>query len=135
MKVLWFSHLVPFPATGLGALQRSYHLVRELARKHEVHLLTFVQPKIIGDLLGDLSTGLESARQHLEQYCARVQFLSIPAEQSRLGRPWLAARSGRVASLHHQVASVRGCPGAGCRLEQVDGIRCGAFRHTGFGDL
>ena len=93
MKVLWFSHLVPFPATGLGALQRSYHLVRELARKHDVHLLTFVQPKIIGDLLGDVSTGLESARQHLEQYCARVQFLSIPAEQSRLGRPWLAARS------------------------------------------
>jgi glycosyltransferase involved in cell wall biosynthesis len=93
MKVLWFSHLVPFPATGLGVLQRSYHLVRELAHVHEVHLLTFVQPRIIGDLLGDVSAGLESARQHLEQYCARVQFLSIPAEQSQLGRPWLATRS------------------------------------------
>ena len=93
MKILWFSHLVPFPATGLGVLQRSYHLVRELARVHEVHLLTFVQSKIIEDLLGDVNAGLESARQHLEQYCARVQFLSIPAEQSQLGKPWLAARS------------------------------------------
>jgi polysaccharide biosynthesis protein PslH len=93
MKVLWFSHLVPYPATGLGVLQRSYHLVRELARVHEVHLLTFVQPRIFADLLGDVSAGLESARQHLEQYCARVQFLSIPTEQSQFGRPWLAARS------------------------------------------
>lgn len=93
MKVLWFSHLVPFPATGLGALQRSYHLVRELARVHEVHLLAFVQPKIIEDLLGDVSAGLKSAREHLEQYCASVEFMSIPAEQSKLGRPWLAMRS------------------------------------------
>jgi len=60
---------------------------------HEVHLLAFVQPRIIGNLLGEVSAGLESARQHLEQYCARVQFLSIPAEQSQLGRQWLAARS------------------------------------------
>ncbi len=93
MKVLWFSHLVPYPETGLGVLQRSYHLVRELARTHQVYLLAFVQRKIIGELLGDVDAGLERAREHLEQYCARVQFLSIPSERSRLGRSWLAARS------------------------------------------
>ena len=93
MKVLWFSHLVPYPETGLGVLQRSYHLVRELARVHQVYLLAFVQRKVIGELLGDVDAGLERARQHLDQYCARVQFLSIPSERSRLGRTWLAARS------------------------------------------
>lgn len=93
MKVLWFSHLVPYPETGLGVLQRSYHMVRELARAHQVYLLAFVQRKIIEELLGDVDAGLESARGHLEQYCSRVQFLPIPSERSRFGRSWLSARS------------------------------------------
>src|SRR5579863_989426 len=93
MKVLWFSHLVPYPETGLGVLQRSYHLVRELSRAHQVYLLAFVQRKIIEDLLGDVDEGLRRAREHLGQYCARVQFLPIPSDCLRLGRMWLAARS------------------------------------------
>lgn len=92
-NVLWFSHLVPYPQTGLGVLQRSYNLVRELARSHRVYLLAFVQSKIVRDLLGDLDTGLAQAREHLEQYCSRVEFLTIPSEGSLLGRPLLAARS------------------------------------------
>lgn len=98
MKVLWFSHLVPYPETGLGVLQRSYHLVRELAREHHVYLLAFVQRKIVEDLLGDLESGLEQARTHLSEYCARVEFLPIPSERSRWGRMWLATRS--LASTH-----------------------------------
>ena len=93
MKVLWFSHLVPYPEAGLGVLQRSYHLVRELARAHEVYLLAFVQRKIITDLLGDVQEGLQRAREHLGEYCARVEFLPIPFDCSRSGRAWLAARS------------------------------------------
>lgn len=93
MKILWFSHLVPYPQTGLGVLQRSYHLVRELATAHEVYLLAFVQRKIIEDLLGDVEAGLQQAREHLAHYCARVQFLAIPSERSHQGRARLAARS------------------------------------------
>lgn len=93
MKVLWFSHLVPYPQAGLGVLQRSYHLVRELSRVHEVHLLAFVQRKVIEDLLGDLEEGLQRAREHLSGYCARVEFLPIPSESAPSGRAWLAARS------------------------------------------
>ena len=93
MKVLWFSHLVPYPKSGLGVLQRSYHLVRELARAHQVYLLAFVQRKIITELLGDFDAGLDEAREHLGQYCERVQFLSIPSDGSRLAQGWLAARS------------------------------------------
>lgn len=93
MKVLWFSHLVPYPQAGLGVLQRSYHLVRELSRAHEVYLLAFVQRKIIEDLLGNVEDGLQRAREHLGEYCARIEFLPIPSERSRSGRVWLAARS------------------------------------------
>lgn len=93
MNVLWFSHLVPYPETGMGVLQRSYNLLRELARAHRVYLLAFVQRKIVQELLGDVESGLEQARRHLEQYCARVQFLPIPSESQPWGRRVLAARS------------------------------------------
>lgn len=93
MKVLWFSHLVPYPETGLGVLQRSYHLVRELSRAHQVYLLAFVQRRIIADLMGDVEEGLQRARDHLDQYCARVHFLPIPSECSQFGRMRLAVRS------------------------------------------
>lgn len=93
MKVLWFSHVVPYPQAGLGVLQRSYHFVRELSRAHEVYLLAFVQRTIIKELLGDVEKGLQSAREHLGQYCARVEFLPIPSEGSRWGRARIAARS------------------------------------------
>lgn len=38
MKIFWVCHFLPFPATGFGALQRTHHLVRQLARRFEVHL-------------------------------------------------------------------------------------------------
>lgn len=91
MNVLWFSHLVPYPETGMGVLQRSYNLVRELARAHRVYLLAFVQRRLVQELLGGIDSGLEIARHHLEQYCTRVQFLPIPSEQWPAGRSVLAA--------------------------------------------
>ena len=39
MRILWLSHFLPFPATGHGALQRSHNLLKEVARRHEVHLV------------------------------------------------------------------------------------------------
>jgi polysaccharide biosynthesis protein PslH len=39
MRILWLSHFLPFPATGHGALQRSHNLLKETARRHEVHLV------------------------------------------------------------------------------------------------
>ena len=47
MNILWLSHLVPYPPTGLGVLQRSYNLIRELSRAHPVYLLAFIQKKLL----------------------------------------------------------------------------------------
>ena len=46
MRVLWLSHMVPYPPKG-GMLQRSYHLVRTLARAHDVKLLCFNQRALL----------------------------------------------------------------------------------------
>ena len=59
MKVLWLSHLVPYPPKG-GVLQRSHHLVRELARYHEVDLLAFNQKALMKPLFPSVEAGLKS---------------------------------------------------------------------------
>ena len=43
MKVMWLGHNLAYPPKG-GALQRNYNLLREIARKCEVHVLAFDQP-------------------------------------------------------------------------------------------
>ena len=39
MRILWVGHFLPFPATGHGALQRTHHLVRQVAREFDVTLI------------------------------------------------------------------------------------------------
>lgn len=79
-KVLWLSHFVPFPPKG-GNLQRSYNLVRELSKAHNLTLLSFNQSKIIGK-----KELLEQAREHFSQFCTVDNIVSIPSEQSKIQR-------------------------------------------------
>ncbi|MCI0399807.1 MAG: glycosyltransferase family 4 protein [Gammaproteobacteria bacterium] len=85
--------MVPYPPTGRGVLQRSYNLVRELAREHRVFLLGLVQPRLLRDPFGDQQRGLTEAVPHLKQFCEEVEFLPIPSEEIRYGRHLLAAKS------------------------------------------
>jgi glycosyltransferase involved in cell wall biosynthesis len=85
MRILWLSHLVPFPPKG-GALQRSYNLLREVAHHHEVHLVAFVQGALLRQCFIDPDDGLEEARSELSTFCANVQFVPIPVERHPHGR-------------------------------------------------
>lgn len=42
MNILWLSHLVPYPPKG-GANQRSYNLMKELSKYHNVSIICFSQ--------------------------------------------------------------------------------------------
>ncbi|MGH8626485.1 MAG: glycosyltransferase [Gammaproteobacteria bacterium] len=93
MKILWLSHLVPYPPTGCGVLQRSYNLIRELARWHEVHVLGFVQRQLFEDVGIDATAGTHAGCTELRGFCKEVEFLPIPSDRNRLGKPTLAAKS------------------------------------------
>ena len=86
MKILWLSHFVPWPLR-LGAAIRSYHLIEQLARAHEVSFLGFCQRS--------LATGeaTEAARAALARHCSRVEILPIPSERGPLHRHRILARS------------------------------------------
>lgn len=92
MKILWLSHIVPYPPKG-GVLQRSYHLLRELAQRNEVHLLSFIQREPLVRMYGDIERGLTECRERLGSLCPVVRFIPIPSEQSRWGKKRLLLKS------------------------------------------
>jgi len=91
-KILWLSHLVPYPPKG-GVLQRSYNLLKELARYHDVHLLALVQPGLAGSQGQSLDDFLVEAERHLGEFCGRVKFFHLPHLQKKYWKPREAARA------------------------------------------
>jgi len=78
MRVLWLSHFLPYPPKG-GALQRSYHLLRAAARRHEIHLVALSQRAILGTL-----AARSEAEEALRKIATSVTSFEIPADASRL---------------------------------------------------
>lgn len=93
LKILWLSHVVPYPPRGFGVLQRSHHLVREVARYHDVYLLSFIQKGLLAATFPSVESGLLEARRVLSEFCAHVDFVPIPSEERAYGKLWLALSS------------------------------------------
>lgn len=87
MRIVWLSHFLPWPATGHGALARSYHLVRETAQRHDLHLVALAPPNAQGE---HSTAALDAARQVLEGYCASVSLIPIRQGAGRRRRAGLA---------------------------------------------
>ena len=87
MKILWLSHFVPYPATGHGALQRTHHLLRQAARRHEVHLVSVSQPGTLD------AAGLLEADRELATLVASVRLFPLPEDHRGLHRGRAVARS------------------------------------------
>ena len=65
MKILVFYPYIPWPLDR-GTYQRTFNLLRELAKYHEVDLLA----------LAENGEGTEH-KQHFENFCRRVEFVSF----------------------------------------------------------
>lgn len=77
MKILWLSHFLPYPPKG-GALQRSHNLLRQVARRHEVHLVSLNQRKNL-----PTSDATREAIDFLKRLCGRVEVFPIPSDAAR----------------------------------------------------
>lgn len=93
MRILWLSHLVPYPPKG-GVLQRSFYLLRELSKYHEVDLLAFNQKDLIAPLYnGDIERGLADAYEELSKICRDVKFFDIQCDAKASGKKILGLTS------------------------------------------
>jgi len=71
MKILWFSHFLPYPPRG-GAKQRSYNLIKEAAGKHKVYLFA------INHDAGNTAEAIDA----LKKFCYGVKIIDLPADRS-----------------------------------------------------
>jgi polysaccharide biosynthesis protein PslH len=70
MRLLWFSHFVPFPPRG-GNLQRSFNLIRRMSKSYEIILLAL-------NFLGEPPEQLREYANELRKYCGSVEIWEIP---------------------------------------------------------
>ena len=77
MKVLWLSHFLPYPPKG-GALQRTHNLLRQIAGRHEVHLVSLNQRKNLPNRVA-----IEEATGFLKGICKRVEVFPIPSDAAK----------------------------------------------------
>jgi glycosyltransferase involved in cell wall biosynthesis len=88
MRVLWLSHFVPFPATGLGALQRSHNLLRQIALRHQVFLIALNRPRLLGG-----AEALAAARDGLAPMVKGLAILPHEGDASRWSRVGCAGKA------------------------------------------
>ena len=72
---------------------RSFHLINELAKHHEVDVLAFNQSKLLGSYFQTVNEGIIAAKAHFEQTCGSFEVFPIPSELEKWGRTRLAIRS------------------------------------------
>ena len=92
MRILWLSHLVPYPPKG-GVLQRSYHLLKQISKEFNVDLLAFHQPKLMSPIFLDVDKGLEISQTELSKFCSHIEVFNIPAETSTFNMSILTLKS------------------------------------------
>lgn len=87
MRILWLSHLVPYPPKG-GVQQRSYNLIRELSRHHQVDVVAFHQAAHHVD-----AAALHEAVNHMNGFCRMRAVLPLPVDGPRWRKPMMALRA------------------------------------------
>ena len=100
MNILWLSHFVPYPPVA-GQILRSYNLIRELPRDHQVHLLVANQRA-----LHPTREAMDSAARELSRVCATVEVYDVPCERSRASYYGLLL-SNLVRSVPYSVQRIR----------------------------
>lgn len=92
MKILWVSHLIPYPPKA-GVLLRSHHLLKELSRHHQVDVIAFNQRGLIEPYFDSFENGINEARSFLLDICNRVEIFDCPTDSTRYQKLICAVRS------------------------------------------
>lgn len=105
MKILWLSHLVPYPPKG-GVLQRTYNMIREVSKYHEVTLVAFNQAGFLSSGLPDQDDPLEFAKQELLSIVESIHVLEIP-EDALVGGKYFTALKALVSARAYNMEWLR----------------------------
>jgi len=85
MRILWASHVIPYPPKS-GVHQRCYHLLRAVASRHDVDLIAFTQEPWLEIFYPSREAALEDCHRRLSELCRSVTFLPIESLKRRGGQ-------------------------------------------------
>jgi glycosyltransferase involved in cell wall biosynthesis len=102
MRVLWVSHIIPYPPKS-GVHLRSYNLLRAVAMQNEVDLVAFVQEPWLEIFYASHEEAIEDCGRHLRQFCRSVRFVSI----EKLARPLGKVRTALEGLFFPQCYTIR----------------------------
>lgn len=91
-RLIWLSHFIPFPPRG-GAHQRSYNLLREASKQHEITLVAFNRPVVDRE-------HLRTYAQELDRFCRHVEFWELPFPWKGV-RWWAGLATNALDALPH----------------------------------
>ena len=86
-RVLWLSHLLPWPPKG-GLMQRSYYLMREVAGYHELEVIAFRQRAHQPD-----EASLKQAKAAISEFASLRHVEDLPGDRLAGGQLRLALES------------------------------------------
>lgn len=112
MRVLWVSHIIPYPPKS-GVHQRSYNLLRAVAMQHEVDLVAFVQEPWLEIFYASREEAIEDCGRHLGAFCRTVRFVSI----EKLARPLGKLRTAIEGLFFTQCYTIRWLQTASARKQ------------------
>jgi polysaccharide biosynthesis protein PslH len=107
MRLLWASHIIPYPPKS-GVHQRTYHLLKGVAARHEVDLIAFIQEPWLRVFYPSREEALADCTRELQRLCRSVRLIGIES-LLRPGGKWRTALAGLVSDGY----SVRWLQGAG----------------------
>ena len=94
MRVLWASQVIPYPPNS-GVHQRTYHLLKGVAARHDVDLIAFIQEPWLRIFYPSREQALEDCTRELGRLCRSVRFVAIDSLK-RAGGKWRTALAGLV---------------------------------------
>jgi glycosyltransferase involved in cell wall biosynthesis len=102
MRILWVSHIIPYPPKS-GVHLRSYNLLRAVAAQNEVDLVAFIQEPWLRIFYKSREEAIEDCERQLLQFCRSVRFLPI----ENLSRPFGKLRTALEGLFLPQCYTIR----------------------------
>jgi sugar transferase (PEP-CTERM/EpsH1 system associated) len=133
VKILFLSQIVPYPPHG-GVLQRGFNIIREIAKRNELHLLAFNHPDVL-----KTERLVEESKAVLGAYCRTLEYVDLWPKRSEFhryaGYLWGGLSGLPFSVLAHRSLRFRRAIARIVKAEQVDIVHYDTLALAQFRDM
>lgn len=91
-NVLWVNHFLPYPPRG-GLIIRTNALIKEVAKHHDVTLVSLIQPRLVAPYFDSVEQGIEKIHEWCAAHDIKLHSFHMPSERGAGSRYITAFKS------------------------------------------